>query len=331
MWKQRPIVVFGLVVCGLLGIAVVNSGIGDVMISIQSTWDILTGQGDPDEAYILIHYRAPRIVVAILVGGALAVAGVIMQTVVNNPLAAPDTLGVSGGAALAALFLTGLFPTLSFLSVSVVAFLGGMLAACFVYFLTYKNGTDPVKLALIGVSVSALCGSGVELALLKMDTTAQTSLLWLNGSLFGSDWEQVWLILPLFFILVLILFGLVRVMDTLLLGQEVSVGLGVSVEKVKLVLLVISTLLTATSVSVVGMIGFVGLISPHIARQLVGGQHRYLLPMAMLVGPFILLLADTIGRSVIRPIEIPAGIVTSLLGAPYFLYLMYKESRYSRP
>ncbi|MGD6816345.1 FecCD family ABC transporter permease [Metabacillus sp. 113a] len=327
MLKRHPKLIFITLAAALLFMGIINIGIGDIYISPIEIMNLLIGQGDADYRYIVFDYRAPRIVLAILIGGSLAVAGVIMQTILNNTLAAPDTLGVSGGAAAAALISVSLFPSISIFSISFIAFIGGALATFIVYTLAYKDGADPVRLALVGVSVSALCGSGVELALLKMDTSAQTSLLWLNGSLFGRSWDQVFVAAPVTIAVILILLLFIRALDSLMLGGQIAAGLGVSVEKMKILLLGLSTLLTGASVAAVGMISFLGLISPHITRKLVGSQHRYLLPTAALVGAFLLLFADTIGRTVIRPLEIPAGIVTSLLGAPYFLYLLYQESK----
>ncbi|MGD7045852.1 FecCD family ABC transporter permease [Jeotgalibacillus proteolyticus] len=330
MMKRHPNLILAILAVVLFFLGVINVGIGDIFIPPLDIIQMLTGQGDVNERYIVFNYRAPRILLAILIGGALAVAGVIMQTILNNSLAAPDTLGVSGGAAVTALAVVSIGPSMSVFSVSFAAFIGGALAAFFVYILAYKDGADPVRLALVGISVSALCGSGVELALLKMNANAQTSLLWLNGSLFGRSWDQIQTALPVIIGAILVLLLFTRTLDSLKLGGQVAAGLGVSVEKVKIALLGFSTLLTGASVAAVGMIGFVGLISPHITRQLVGSQHRYLLPAAALVGAVLLLLADTIGRSVLQPLEIPAGIVTSLLGAPYFLYLLYRESKMGR-
>ncbi|MYL29672.1 iron chelate uptake ABC transporter family permease subunit [Halobacillus halophilus] len=327
MLRRHPTFILTFTAAAVFILAIVNVGIGDFFIPPLEIMQMLIGQGDADLRYIVFNYRAPRIVLAILVGGALAVAGVIMQTILNNSLAAPDTLGVSGGAAVTALVTASVLPSMSMTSVSLAAFIGGAAAAFIVYALAYKDGANPVRLALVGVSVSALCGSGVELSLLKLDANAQTSLLWLNGSLFGRTWEQVLTLAPITIGILLVLLLFTKTLDSLKLGGQIAMGLGVSVEKMKMLLLGLSTLLTGVSVSAVGMIGFVGLISPHITRQLVGLQHRYVLPGAALVGSFLLLLADTIGRSVLQPLEIPAGIVISLIGAPYFLFLLYQESK----
>lgn len=325
MSKNRPRLIVILLSISVCLLALINIGIGDIYISPISIVNALLGQGDKDVIYTLLYYRAPRICLAVLVGASLAIAGAVMQSILRNPLAAPDTLGVSGGAAISALALISFFPAFSFLTMSLAAFVGGSIAAAIVYILAYKNGTDPVRLALVGVSVSALCGSGVEFTLLRIESSAQTSLLWLNGSLFGRGWEHVAIVVPFFLIILLVVLLLFVRLEGIKLGDETAIGLGISVEKTRIIFLGLSTLLTGVSISAVGMIGFVGLISPHIAQQLVG--HRFLLPVSILVGSLVLLIADTIGRTILHPLEIPAGIVTSLLGAPYFLFLLYQESK----
>ncbi|MGG3575038.1 iron ABC transporter permease [Bacillus gobiensis] len=324
--RRGIIVITALFIC-LLIFSIINIGIGAVPISPMSVVKAIVGIGNHNEAYIILYYRLPRIVLAILVGGSLAVAGLIAQSVLQNPLAAPDTLGISGGASVAAVFCSLMLPQLPSVFIGLSAFIGGTIAALFVYFIAYDSGTEPIRLALVGIAVSAFCGSGVQLFLTQADTNVQTALLWLNGSLFGRTWENVIQLLP-WAILCLIFAGLSgKILNSLQLGQDVAASLGIKVEWIRFVLLGISVLLTGSSVAAAGMIGFVGLISPHISRQLVGADHRYLLPVSILTGALILLIADSIGRGIMPPIEFPAGLITAVIGAPYFIYLLWRESR----
>ncbi|WP_018751141.1 FecCD family ABC transporter permease [Paenibacillus sanguinis] len=313
-------------------LAVVNIGIGAVPISVVDIWQALAGQGDPDLTHIIIHYRMPRILLALLVGSALAVSGLIAQTILLNPLAAPDTLGISSGAAIGAvLLMVSLQPELqSYGLSSIAAFAGGALGAMLVYALAYRNGLNPVRLGLVGVAVSA-CGSTlVQLLVIHSSMNTNTVLLWLNGSLWGQTWAQVSQLGPIVLLLIPVAWALGTHLDILHLGDISSKGLGMRVELVRFFYLFLAVLLTSSSIAVVGMIGFVGLVSPHMARRMVRGGHRIYIPVAALIGSIMLLLADTLGRSVAPPIEFPAGLITALIGAPYFLYLLRREFRRQR-
>ncbi|MGP7816940.1 FecCD family ABC transporter permease [Niallia sp. 01092] len=323
----HPIFIIVILFILLLLISIMNIGLGAVPISPSSVILALFGLGSDNESYIILHYRMPRIVLALFVGGGLAIAGAIAQTVLQNPLAAPDTLGISGGASVGAVSLFLLFPSLNIAYTGMAAFIGGLLAALAVYVIAYKNGLDLTRLALVGVSISAFCSAAVQLSLLAIKTNVQSSLLWLNGSLFGRTWEQVLFILPWVIVIVLFVLFLSKSLDLLLLGEQTAVGLGLRVEWMKILLLLSAVLLTGASIAAAGMIGFVGLISPHIARQLVGSKHIYSIPTSLLIGALMVLIADSLGRGLFPPIEIPAGLITSIIGAPYFLFLMWRHSK----
>lgn len=311
----------------LLLLIIVNVGLGAVEISPWRVIQALLGFGDADERYIILHYRMPRIVLGIMVGASLAVSGTIVQSVLNNPLAAPETIGISGGASVAAIGATILVPSLSYQWMGLSAFAGGLLAAAFVYLISYRKGTDPLRLALVGVAVSGFCGAGVQIALLQLGTNVQTALLWLNGSLYSRTWEHVLFIIPIAVPLLLIVWYLSKNLDIFQLGQVPAAGLGIAVERMRITLLGTAVLLAASSVTVAGLVSFIGLIAPHMARKLFGLQHQYLIPSSALLGACILVAADGIGRGLLPPIEIPAGIVTTFIGAPYFLYLLWKQAR----
>jgi ferric citrate transport system permease protein len=326
----RSSLIIGLLLILLLGLAILNIWIGAIYFSISDIFKAIIGIGDSDIAYIITNYRLPRIVIAIFVGTCLAVSGAIAQSLLLNPLAAPDTLGITGGAAIGAVLITLLIPYVSIGLIAISAFAGGIIATIIVYLLSYQNGINPIRLALIGVAVSSICGSFVQLILTSGKINANTALLWLNGSLWGRNWEQVIQLLPIMLLLLPAVFFYSRVLNIIRLGDLVAKGLGLRIETYRLLLLTFSVLLASNAVAAVGMLGFVGLVSPHIARKLVGQDYRLLIPTASLIGSLLVLLSDSIGRSIIAPVEIPVGIVTAILGAPYFLFLLWQESKFGK-
>lgn len=287
------------------------------------------GRGDPDLAYIVWNYRLPRILLAILVGGALSVSGLAAQAMLRNPLAAPDTLGVSSGAALGAVAAVLLLPPewQSVWLTSASALVGGLLGGALVYALAYRGGIDPVRLALVGVAVSACGGTFVQLLVTRASANANTVLLWLNGSLWGRTWEQVLQAAPILLLGVPVMALLGRKLNVMALGDDASRGLGLPLEPVRLSILALAIVLAGGSVAAAGTIGFVGLVAPHMARRLAGRDHRVLVPVAAMLGAALVQAADIIGRVLAPPVEFPAGLVTAAVGAPYFLYLIWTEYR----
>lgn len=325
--KRRHITLFIILIVIIFLLIILNIQVGAVPISWQEIGWAFTGGGDADLTYIILHYRLPRIVLAILVGSGLAVSGLVAQQILRNPLAAPDTLGISAGAALGAVCTVLLLPVdmQSTWLTSVTAFVGGAIGAGIVYLLSYRDGVDPIRLALVGIAVSA-CGSTlVQLLITQSSANTNTVLLWLNGSLWGRNWEQVIQLAPIIVIIVPVVWMLAKSIDIFGLSEESSKGLGLRLEWMRAILLLLTVILASGSVAVVGMVGFVGLVSPHIARRLVAGGHRYSVPVAALVGAIMMLLADVIGRVVTPPLEFPVGLVTSIIGAPYFLFLLWRE------
>ncbi|MBI1259732.1 MAG: iron chelate uptake ABC transporter family permease subunit [Chloroflexi bacterium] len=287
-------------------------------------------QDNPDYANLRLvvdSFRLPRIVLAFLVGAALAVSGALMQGITRNPLADPYLLGVSGGAALAAISLIVWLKNIPIGLLPFAAFAGALLAAGAIYLFAWKRGsTTPIRLILIGVAVQSLVGAATTIMLLfGKITDVQQAYVWLTGSVYGRKWEHVyalggWLILwlPLAFVLA-------RSLNLLNLGDDTAKGLGLQVERQRGLLMVISVALAAAAVAVSGTIGFVGLVAPHIARRLVGPSHEGVIPVSALLGGALVMLADLIGRAVIAPNELPVGIVTAIIGAPYFVYLLYRS------
>mgnify|MGYP001275761159 CR=1 FL=1 len=276
---------------------------------------------------LVVHtFRLPRILLAFLVGTALATSGAIMQSITRNPLAEPGILGVTAGAGLAAVAMIVWFNDAQMSLLPWAAFGGAILTAAAVYLLAWKRGaTSPVRLILIGVAFAAVLGSLTTFILVFGEINdVQKAYVWLTGSVYGGNWQHVRTLGAWMLVLLPLAFLSARSLNALNLGDEVATGFGVRVERQRAFLLVISVALASVAVAVAGTIGFVGLIAPHITRRLVGPAHEGMLPITALFGGALLVLADLIGRWVIAPSELPIGIVTALIGAPYFMLLLVR-------
>ncbi len=276
---------------------------------------------------VVAQFRVPRSVLAVLCGMGLALAGCIMQTVTGNPLADPGILGVNAGAGFAVMLFLTFFPALHIRTMTyqpIFAIAGGLCTTGLLYLFAKRNGKLlPVFFLLGGIGLAALFSSFMLIMAANMDNSSyQLVARWLAGNVWGTSWHQVLALLPYMLILVPILLARTNVLDILLLGENTALSLGIVVERELRLLLIVSVALTSACVSVSGGISFVGLVAPHMARRLIGGRHRALMPASMLLGALMLLLADTLGRSAFQPREIPAGIVISVLAAPYFLFLL---------
>lgn len=277
----------------------------------------------PHQDFIINRSRLPRTILAILTGSALALSGTIVQALLRNGLASPKIIGINSGAALGVLFLSAFLPGLSVGWTPVAAAIGGSVAAAVVFLLSEFRPVTPARLALIGIAFSLLCDAVVDYILVTAPTFSIASpLVWLTGSLWGRGWEEIHLVwLPLCLLSGLSLLLAYR-LDLIRLGSEQAQGVGMRVRIERQILLVIATMLAALAVSVVGVLGFVGLMAPHIARRVVGGGHRTVLPASALIGAILVTLSDAAGRAIAPPVEISAGIVTALMGAPFFIYIL---------
>ena len=332
-----PLAVVGLLVV-LVAVMVVAVSIGAVNIPVADVWGILlhhlTGRGatkDPALDQIVWTFRAPRVALAALVGAGLAVAGAVLQTLVSNPLADPIVLGFSYGASLGAVLVITLggaaLGGLAGLGVSGAAFVGALAAGALVFALGQRRGRlAPTRLVLAGVAVGYVLLSMTSFVqLLATPTELRTVMFWMLGSVAGAQWDQLptVTVVVLASTVVLTLFG--RRLNALLAGDESATALGVDVNRLRAVLLVISALLTGTVIAVAGSVGFVGLMIPHLVRLTTGADHRRLLPLTALLGAIYLVLVDLLSRTVNRPNELPLGILTALLGAPFFLWLLRRN------
>ncbi|WP_342042420.1 FecCD family ABC transporter permease [Bacillus sp. OTU2372] len=312
-------------------VLVISTGIGDMKINPLTVVKVLFGGGPEMEKLIITSFRLPRIIVALMVGMSLAVAGGILQGMIRNPLASPDVLGITGGAAVAVVAFLAVFSdknnalTVSIAWLPLSAFLGAGIVAFLVYFLTWKNGVSPIRLVLIGIGISTLMQALTTLLMIMgpIYQAAQANI-WITGTVYGSNWKNVATLVPWTVIFLLIAFIVARTINIQELGDEVAAGLGGKVQKQRFLLLMISTALIGSSVAFAGGIGFVGLMAPHMARRLVGSSFGALLPTAALLGGILVMIADLIGRTLFSPLEVPAGVFTAGIGAPYFIYLLFK-------
>ena len=297
-------------------------------IGIDTDW----APTDPIIESTLWVVRFPRIVMALVVGAALAVAGAVMQAIFGNPLAEPGVVGVSSGAALGAATAIVLGASvLGGAGIAVFAFLGGLVATLLVYAVSRAGGrTEVVTLLLTGIAVNAIAQAGIACVLFVADTASREQIVfWQLGSLGGSLWSQVVIVASVTVVGVLLAFSLARRYDLLSLGERNARHLGVNVEQLRLVSIVLVALLTGVAVAFTGIIAFVGLVVPHIIRMIIGPAHRGLILASAVGGGALLVLADLLTRTLVAGAELPIGMLTSLVGGPFFFWLLYRQRRRS--
>ena len=302
----------GILAAGVFG--------GDYAADVPASWET-----------ILWQLRLPRVALAAVVGGALAVAGAAYQGLFKNPLADPYLVGVASGAGLAAtaVLLLGVPLIVGGVSVlPVAAFGGGILAVAAAYSVARSaRGTPLTTLILAGVAISALAGSVSSLLMIRSDPDLRPVISWLLGSFIAAEWKDSAVALLYIAPATAVALGFARILNVMQLSEEHASALGVEVEKVKLILIAAATLATAAAVSFSGLIGFVGLVAPHVVRLLWGVDYRFILPMSGFIGAIFLVLADLLARTVVSPGELPVGIVTAFCGAPFFLYILVRRRR----
>ncbi|WP_312468913.1 iron ABC transporter permease [Neobacillus sp.] len=328
---RKAILTFIILLLITFIVFVVSTGTGEMKINPFTVIKVFFGGGPEMESLIIKSFRLPRIIVALMVGISLAVAGGILQGMIRNPLASPDVLGITGGAAVAVVAFLALFSdknnalTVSIAWLPLAAFVGAGVVAFLVYFLAWKNGVSPIRLVLIGIGISTLMQALTTLMMIMGPIyQASQANIWITGTVYGSNWKNVATLVPWTVIFLIIALIAARTINIQELGDEVATGLGGKVQKQRLLLLMISTALIGSSVAFAGGIGFVGLMAPHMARRLVGSSFGALLPTSALLGGILVMVADLIGRTMFSPLEVPAGVFTAGIGAPYFIYLLFK-------
>lgn len=337
---RRVVVLAGLSVVLVL-VVLASVGIGAVAIAPADTARIIAralGADVPVDARqssVLLAIRLPRTLLGLLIGAGLATAGVLMQGLFRNPLADPGLIGISSGAALAAVtvivlgatWLNGLAQALGIFTLPVAAFGGGLLATFLIYRLSNWGGrTSVATLLLAGIALNALAGAGTGLlTFLATDEQLRSITFWSLGSLGGATWRSVAAAAPLLLLALLLAPRLAQPLNLLLLGEAEARHLGVQLERTKRLVVALVALSVGAAVAVAGIIGFIGLVVPHLLRLAIGPDHRTLLPGAALLGAALLLGADLLARTIVVPAELPIGIVTALLGAPFFLWLLLRD------
>ena len=284
------------------------------------------------QAQIIWEFRLPRALLGLIVGASLAVAGAVLQAVVRNPLADPFVFGVSSGASVAAVAVltlaSGVFATVS---VPVAAFAGALATTLLVFLLAQRRGrVTPHRLVLAGVAMSYLLSSITSYLVLRASAPGEgvsQVLSWLSGSLAAADWGELGLPAVVLVLATVLLIALARILNAFLIGDETAASLGVDVGRIRLVLFVITSLLVGVVVAVSGAIGFVGLVVPHAVRMIIGSDHRWVLPTSALAGGLLLVVVDIAARLVLAPSELPVGLLTAAVGAPFFLWLLRRAGR----
>lgn len=333
--KKKQVISILILIVLLLGIIIIALHLGTIKVPVlgglQSIWQGLgipvtvTNPLEPEQEAVLWYIRMPRILIGLMVGASLALAGAVMQGIFSNPLADPGIMGVSAGASLGAVIAISLgLTSMGMFYMPMFAFVGAFMAVSITILLTMRGGrVETATLLLAGVAISMLLGAFTSGILTLMNEyRLREFLFWMVGGLDFRRWEHVFLAIGPFLIGTTILITLGRQLNVLVLGDTEAKALGVPVMLYRLIFLFLASFITATAVCVSGAIGFVGLNIPHIVRILVGPDHRVLLPVSALAGALFLIFCDTLGRVLAAPSEIRVGIMTALLGAPYFLYLL---------
>ncbi|WP_180955344.1 FecCD family ABC transporter permease [Peribacillus deserti] len=307
--------------------------LGAVSIKPLEVLQTFIGNGSEKQELILFQFRLPGIILAIMVGAGMAVSGTILQSITRNDLADPGILGINAGSGLAVVIYITFFQTaaggLTLLSTYILplfAFLGAVMTGGLIMFLAWKRGIESIRLILVGIGVNAGLSAFIIALQLRLDPhDFVKAMVWLSGDLWAKQWSYVWALLPWFTILLLAALLKSHTLNILQLGTQITTALGIRSLWERMLLLLTAVSLAGLGVAAGGGIAFLGMIAPHISRRLVGPKHQVLIPTAALIGAIILILADTIGKNVLSPTQIPAGLVVAIVSVPYFVFLLMKS------
>ncbi|RSL30389.1 iron ABC transporter permease [Salibacterium salarium] len=310
-----------------LGALALGPSLGNKLIHPFEVIQTVVGTGAGGNEFIVMNSRLPRTLVSLLVGAALGVSGVLLQGVVRNPLAAPDIIGVTGGASVAAVaFLTYAPESVGIGWLPAAAVVGALFISILIYSLAWKRGVTPIRLVLIGIGVAAVMSALTTfMIVVSSSVTASEAYLWLTGSVYGASWEDVYIMLPVVLLLTPAACLFSKSLNVQQFGDDTASGLGVRMQRTRFIVLGISVVAAGAAVAVVGAVGFVGLIAPHIARALVGKTFGGLIASSAFIGGLLLFGADLTARTIFYPVDVPAGVFTAAVGAPFFLYLLYRN------
>jgi len=324
--EKKTLIILPFLILMTLLLLIFGLSVGSTIIHPWSIIEHMLGKGTGDYTFIIETLRLPRMTLAFLVGVSLAVSGLILQGLVQNPLASPDIIGITGGAKVAAVSFITFFSAVSIKWLPIVAIIGAGIATFIIYILAWKKGITPIRLVLIGIGVEAGMGALVTMMIVLSPTySTSEAYIWLTGSVYGSNWNDVFSMLPWVLIFIPITILLSRRINLQEIGDDLALGLGSNVQLDRLILIFVSVALAGSAVAFAGGIGFVGLIAPHIARILVGRSFGSLAPVSALIGGSIVMLADIVARTVFLPLDLPAGVFVSGMGAPFFIFLLYKN------
>lgn len=321
-WSFGPIAIIFTVLT--LALFLLSTMFGGMRIPMA---DLLPSLFQSDGLYsAIVQLRIPRTLVAAGAGAALAISGVLIQMAVRNPLADASIVGVSSGAGLGAMLVIILWPGLPVYLLPIAAIVGAGIAAAIVFSLSWKKGLNPSAVVLLGIAMSAIAGAGIQVLIVRGAVYGSSGFIWLTGSTYARTWDQVKIIGVFLLLLIPLAWWLARRFELLVFDDNSASGLGLNVRRTRLLAMTVGVLLAAGAVACVGTVGFIGLIAPHMVRLLTGNKLRRSMFLSALVGAVMLVLADTIGRTVMAPTEIPSGLLIAIIGTPYFLYLMYRSN-----
>lgn len=337
MPRSVPLYAFALtgllLVCGLLSLVVGAMSLpvlDSLLIVVDKAFDANFSQLHDYQEVVVLELRLPRLLLAIFVGAILAQCGAVVQGLFRNPLADPGIIGVSSGAAVGAIVAIVLFPSAwGSWTIPVSAFLGGLLTTLLVYgFAQSKNGTSVLVLLLAGVAISAFAGAAIGfLSYFADDSSLRELSVWQMGSLTSASSANLWLAFTTMVVLMIAFQRRAQALNAVLLGESEARHLGIDVEQLKLQMIILTAVGVGVAVSCAGIIGFIGLVIPHLVRLATGSNHHYLLPLSALLGAVLLMCSDLLARVVVQPAELPVGLVTVLLGAPFFLVLLVQQRK----
>jgi len=328
--RRRVPIVLSILLLATFAAMVFGVSVGEYPIPAVDAFKTIIGfnSANADYSFVIKMLRLPRVLIALLVGMGLAVSGTILQCLTRNPLAAPGIIGVNAGASLAAAILIVLLPNAPFFAIPIAAFGGAIAITILIYLMVWEKGNSPIYLILVGIGLSAIANA-LTTAIVTFGeiNSVSQALVWIAGSVAGRGWQYFWPLVPWLAIFLPLVFLLSKDLDALYLGEDVATSLGSPLEWRRGFLWLSAVALAAASVATAGTIAFVGFIAPHLARQLVGPNHQGLIPTAAIVGGFLVVFADLCSRILFAPLEIPCGIITATIGAPYFLFLLYRSDR----
>ncbi|WP_278522188.1 FecCD family ABC transporter permease [Clostridium cochlearium] len=343
IFKENTSFLFIILLVIMILSMVVAVGIGPVSIDFMDVWKIIlyklgfnidgVAQISSNIQRIVWYLRLPRVILSAVVGSGLAIAGVSMQAFTKNPLSDPYILGISSGASAGAVAaaLIGIFNIFGIFAMPIGAFIGSLISIIVVYYLSRtKEGILPIRLVLTGLAVSSIFSAFTNYLIYssKDESGIRNAVFWMMGGLSGTKWIYIPIPLAVLIVSILVLFCLSNALNTMLIGEQTAIVLGMNIKLIRTIVVLVCALLTGTLVAISGSIGFVGLIVPHISRNFVGSDHRKVLPISALLGALLIIWADVAARMVVAPQELPIGIVTALTGGPFFIWLL-KRNRYS--